>query len=155
LNTYLALLQLLQKQADLVAAQAPLQKIFEALEVLLPTQKVYLMPRKGAPGFPPAPTAEFIGYADVDDDGHRRFCLIGRGDPLLRAVREYYLGLGEHFDVPKENFRSELQRLELLVLDEEGNNISLHTPNGQQRLIVLRLEKIEKLFGVTLTLPMA
>jgi len=144
------LIDLLKQQAQQVAAHAPLRKIFEATEGLLQSRRIYFAPRTGNTNFPAPEHAQLVGYFDTED-GQRRLCLIGGGAPLLAAVGAYFAAVSEHLDLSIESFREEAANSGFLTVDREGKRtISLNTPTGKTRLLVLQAERIEAAFEVCL-----
>ena len=72
---------------------------------------------------------------------------------MLAEVGAYFSALGEHLDLSIESFREEAANSGFLTIDHEGKRtVSLNTPAGKTRLLVLQTERIEAAFEVCLEL---
>ncbi|MBC8505275.1 MAG: DUF927 domain-containing protein [Anaerolineales bacterium] len=148
-----AILQVIENQAEKIAAESPVRKFFEALDNLIQRRKVYLEPRSGGNITPP-PEADPVGWYEVDDESvfylDTKSCMI--------HVREFWGQLGEYFDTTKDALHRQFNQIGgLLIETGEGSHIQVSkwvTSAGKSvRMVAFDLTKVQELYGVTIKNP--
>lgn len=148
-----AILQVIENQAEKIAAESPVRKFFEALDNLLQRRKVYLEPRSGGNITPP-PEADPVGWYEIGDESvfylDTKSCMI--------HVREFWGQLGEYFDTTKDALHRQFNQISgLLVETGGGSHIQVSkwvTSAGKSvRMVAFNLVKVQELYGVTIKNP--
>jgi len=148
-----AILQVIENQAEKIAAESPVRKFFEALDNLIQRRKVYLEPRSGGNITPP-PEADPVGWYEVDDESvfylDTKSCMI--------HVREFWGQLGEYFDTTKDALHRQFNQIGgLLAETGGGSHIQVSkwvTSAGKSvRMVAFDLAKVQELYGVTVKNP--
>jgi hypothetical protein len=144
-----ALLAIIQSQAEQVAAESPVRKFFTAISALLEQGKVYMAPRKQVNEFFPPPNADLIGYFDAE--GEQQVIYL-RTEVCLIKAREFWHGLGENLDIMPDALRRQLSQISGLLAKVDGRQVevSKFCAGINQRVLIVDLQQLEKLYGISL-----
>lgn len=147
-----ALLTIIQKQAEQVAAESPIRKFFTAIESLLENGKVYLAPRTQVDGSQPAINADLIGYYDP---GVEQKVIYLRTEICLAQAKEFWRGLDENLDIMPDALRRQLRQVDglLLQVGERQVEVSKFCDGSNRRVLVVDLKQVERLYGIPLIKP--
>jgi hypothetical protein len=145
-----SLLALIQNQAEEVAAESPVRKFFTAIASLLVEGKVYLAPRTQMDEFQPPFNADQIGYFDP---GLQSKVIYLRTETSLAHAKEFWRTLDENLDIMPDALRRQLRQVEGLLaqVGERQVELSKFCNGSNQRVLIVDLSRVEKLYGITLT----
>jgi hypothetical protein len=148
----LALLALIQNQAEQVAAESPVRKFFTALASLLVEGKVYLAPRTQDEEYQPPIHANPIGYYDP---GPEQKVIYLRTETSLAHAKEFWRGLDENLDIMPDALRRHLRQVDGLLAQVGERQVEASRSCGgiKQRVLVVDIQKVEQLYGVSLERP--
>ncbi|CAG1014599.1 DNA primase [Anaerolineales bacterium] len=146
----IALLTIIQNQAEQVAAESPVRKFFTAVASLMVEGKVYLAPRTQMDGFQPPFSADQIGYFDP---GLQQKMIYLRTETSLAHAKEFWRMLDENLDIMPDALRRQLRQIPGLLtqMGERQVEVTKFCGGSNQRVLVVDLERIEQLYGITLT----
>jgi hypothetical protein len=132
-----------------VAAESPVRKFFTAISALLEQGKVYMAPRKQVNEFFPPPNADLIGYFDAE--GEQQVIYL-RTEVCLIKAREFWHGLGENLDIMPDALRRQLSQISGLLAKVDGRQVevSKFCAGINQRVLIVDLQQLEKLYGISL-----
>jgi hypothetical protein len=147
-----ALLSLIQNQAEQVAAESPVRKFFTALASLLVEGKVYLAPRTQDEEYQPPIHASQIGYYDPGPDQKLIYL---RTVTSLAQAKEFWRGLDENLDIMPDALRRQLRQVDGLLAQVGERQVEASRSCGgiKQRVLVVDIQKVEQLYGVSLERP--
>jgi 5S rRNA maturation endonuclease (ribonuclease M5) len=147
-----ALLALIQNQAEQVAAESPVRKFFTALASLLVEGKVYLAPRTQDEEYQPPIHANPIGYYDP---GPEQKLIYLRTETSLAQAKEFWRGLDENLDIMPDALRRQLRQVDGLLAQVGERQVEASRSCGgiKQRVLVVDIQKVEQLYGVSLERP--
>lgn len=147
-----ALLSLIQNQAEQVAAESPVRKFFTALASLLVEGKVYLAPRTQDEEYQPPIHASQIGYYDPGPDQKLIYL---RTETSLAQAKEFWRGLDENLDIMPDALRRQLRQVDGLLAQVGERQVEASRSCGgiKQRVLVVDIQKVEQLYGVSLERP--
>jgi len=145
-----ALLGLIQNQAEQVAAESPVRKFFTAIASLLVEGKVYLAPRTQDEEYQPPIHANPIGYYDPGLD---QKVIYLRTETSLAQAKEFWRGLDENLDIMPDALRRQLRQVDGLLaqVGERQVEASKLCAGIRQRVLIVDVRKVEQLYGVSLT----
>lgn len=145
-----ALLALIQNQAEQVAAESPVRKFFTALASLLVEGKVYLAPRTQDEEYQPPIHANPIGYYDP---GPEQKVIYLRTETSLAQAKEFWRGLDENLDIMPDALRRQLRQVDGLLaqVGERQVEASKLCAGIRQRVLIVDVQRVEQLYGVSLT----
>ncbi len=148
----LALLSLIQNQAEQVAAESPVRKFFTAISNLLVERKVYLAPRTQGEEYQPPIHADQIGYYDL---GTEQKVIYLRTETSLAHAKEFWRGLDENLDIMPDALRRQLRQVDGLLAQVGERQVEASRSCGgiKQRVLVVDIQKVEQLYGVSLERP--
>ena len=148
----LALLSLIQNQAEQGAAESPLRKFFTAISNLLVEGKVYLAPRTQGEEYQPPIHADQIGYYDL---GTEQKVIYLRTETSLAHAKEFWRGLDENLDIMPDALRRQLRQVDGLLAQVGERQVEASRSCGgiKQRVLVVDIQKVEQLYGVSLERP--
>lgn len=148
------LLTLLDNQSARVAEQSPVLKFFTAIDDLLTTGQVALLPRtkknsmnEEVPTIPER-GVQLIGWIVPEE---RRVWLLT--SQALIAVKEYWAGLDERFDTLADALRREMWQYGYVPeRDESQMEITkwVNKAVGNKRVLIIDADKVKNNFGVDL-----
>jgi hypothetical protein len=146
-----ALLDLIVGQAERIAAESPVRKLFEALGGLLERGKVYLAPRTKTIDFFPPDGAEQIGYYDVDN----KSVIYLRTDICLAQAKLFSRSLDQNLDIMPDALRRQLGQIPNLLSekDQRQTEVVKYCAGVNHRVLVVDVHKVQELYGVTLSSP--
>jgi 5S rRNA maturation endonuclease (ribonuclease M5) len=147
-----ALLGLIQNQAEQVAAESPVRKFFTAISSLLVEGKVYLAPRTQDEEYQPPIHASQIGYYDP---GPEQKLIYLRTETSLAQAKEFWRGLDENLDIMPDALRRQLRQVDGLLAQVGERQVEASRSCGgiKQRVLVVNIQKVEQLYGVSLERP--
>lgn len=147
-----ALLALIQNQAEQVAAESPVRKFFTALASLLVEGKVYLVPRTQDEEYQLPIHANPIGYYDP---GPEQKVIYLRTETSLAHAKEFWRGLDENLDIMPDALRRQLRQVDGLLAQVGERQVEASRSCGgiKQRVLVVDIQKVEQLYGVSLERP--
>ena len=147
-----ALLALIQNQAEQVAAESPVRKFFTALASLLVEGKVYLAPRTQDEEYQLPIHASPIGYYDPGPDQKLIYL---RTETSLAQAKEFWRGLDENLDIMPDALRRQLRQVDGLLAQVGERQVEASRSCGgiKQRVLVVDIQKVEQLYGVSLERP--
>jgi DNA primase len=147
-----ALLGLIQNQAEQVAAESPVRKFFTAIASLLVEGKVYLAPRTQDEEYQPPIHASPIGYYDPGLD---QKVIYLRTETSLAHAKEFWRGLDENLDIMPDALRRQLRQVDGLLAQVGERQVEASRSCGgiKQRVLVVDIQKVEQLYGVSLERP--
>ena len=145
----LALLSLIQNQAEQVAAESPVRKFFTAISNLLVERKVYLAPRTQGEEYQPPIHADQIGYYDL---GTEQKVIYLRTETSLAQAKEFWRGLDENLDIMPDALRRQLRQVDGLLaqVGERQVEVSKFCNRSNQRVLMVDLRRVEQLYGISL-----
>ena len=145
-----ALLTIIQNQAEQVSAESPVRKFFMAIGSLLVEKKVYLAPRTQTDEFQPPFNANQIGYYDP---GTERKTIYLRTESSLARAKEFWRELDENLDIMPDALRRQLRQVEGLLaqMGERQVEVTKFCGGSNQRVLMVDLQRVEQLYGITLT----
>jgi hypothetical protein len=145
----LALLEVIVGQAERIAAESPVRKLFEALGSLLERGKVYLAPRTKTIDFFPPDNAELIGYFDTTS----KSTIYLRTDICLAQAKLFWRGLDQNLDIMPDALRRQMGQIPSLLSekDQRQTEIIKFCMGVNQRVLVVDVRKVQELYGVTLS----
>jgi hypothetical protein len=139
------LVELLRSQADRVATQSPVIKLFQALDDLLAQEKVYFAPRKDESFLGPE-RAERIGWYDLEKG--QVYLLT---NVALQLAKSYWQDLDETLDILADALRRELWQ-QGFVVARDGNHFEqkpyINRKVGQVRVLVLDAQVLRGKAGI-------
>jgi len=146
------LLALIQNQSEQIAAESPIRKFFTAIASLLVEEKVYLAPRSQLDGFQAPLHADQIGYYD---HGIERKTIYLRTETSLAHAKEFWRGLDENLDIMADDLRRQLRQVDGLLAQVGERQVEASRSCGgiKQRVLVVDIQKVEQLYGVSLERP--
>jgi hypothetical protein len=144
-----ALLALIQNQAEQVAAESPVRKFFTAIESLLEDKKVYLAPRTQSDTFQPPFNADQIGYYEP---GVAQKIIYLRTEISLARAKEFWRMLDENLDIMPDALRRQLRQIPGLLaqVGERQVEASKFCEGTNRRVLVVDLQQVERLYGISL-----
>jgi hypothetical protein len=144
----LALLDLIMSQAERIAAESPVWKLFEALGGLLERGKVYLAPRTKTVEFFPPDGAEQIGYYDVGD----KSVIYLRTDICLAQAKQFWRSLDQNLDIMPDALRRQLGQIPNLLVEKDMRQTEVvkYCAGVNHRVLVVDVRQVQELYGVTL-----
>ena len=144
-----ALLDLILGQAERIAAESPVRKLFEALGSLLERGKVYLAPRTKTVEFFAPDNAESIGYFEP---GNRSVIYL-RTEVCLAQAKLFWRSLDQNLDIMPDALRRQLGQIPSLLSekDERQTEVVKYCAGVNHRVLVVDVRKLEELYGVTLS----
>lgn len=147
-----ALLALIQNQAEQVAAESPVRKFFTAIASLLVERKVYLAPRTQDEEYQPPFNADQIGYYDP---GAEQNVIYLRTETSLARAKEFWRGLDENLDIMPDALRRQLRQADGLLAQVGERQVEASKSCGgiKQRVLVVDTRKVEQVYGVSVTRP--
>lgn len=147
-----ALLALIQNQAEQVAAESPVRKFFTAIASLLVERKVYLAPRTQDEEYQPPFNADQIGYYDP---GAEQNVIYLRTETSLARAKEYWRGLDENLDIMPDALRRQLRQVDGLLAQVGERQVEASKSCGgiKQRVLVVDIRKVEQMYSVSLARP--
>lgn len=145
-----ALLEIIRGQAEQVAAESPVRKFFTAIAALLEQRKIYLAPRTQAHEFFPPSNADLIGYFEPGAEQHTVYL---RTESCLVKAREFWHGLGENLDILPDALRRQMSQVPGLLskVGERQVEVTKFCAGANQRVLVVDVRQVEKLYGISLT----
>jgi len=148
----LAILGLIQNQAEQVAAESPLRKFFTAISSLLVERKVYLAPRTQDEEYQPPFNADQIGYYET---GAEQKVIYLRTETSLARAKEFWRGLDGNLDIMPDALRRQLRQVEGLLAQVGERQVEASKSCGgiKQRVLVVDIQKVEQVYGVSLVRP--
>lgn len=147
-----ALLATIQNQAEQVSAESPIRKFFTAISNLLVERKVYLSPRTQEEEYQPPFNADHIGYYDP---GAEQKVIYLRTETCLARAKEFWRALDENLDIMPDALRRQLRQVEGLLaqVGERQVEASRSCRGIKQRVLVVDIQKVEQVYGVSLVRP--
>jgi hypothetical protein len=147
-----ALLAIIQSQAEQVAAESPVRKFFIAIASLLEQRKVYLAPRTQDEEYQHPSNAELIGYYEPLVE--QRIIYL-RTEPSLRQAKEFWRGLDENLDIMPDALRRQLSQIPDLLarVGDRQATVSKFCAGVNQRVLEVNLREVERLYDVSLVNP--
>ncbi len=143
-----ALLDVIANQAERVAAESPVVKLFTALHSLLAAKKVYLEPRRNPSSYNSPYNAEKIGWYDGDIiylDTHL----------ALASAIAFYQDLRQNLDISTEALQRQVAQIPGLLSerDSDGRHIRVVKKLGGETRRVLALSRpfIRDRFGLDIS----
>jgi len=145
----LALLDVIVGQAERIAAESPVRKLFEALGSLLERGKVYLAPRTKTIDFFPPDGAELIGYFDTAG----KSTIYLRTDICLAQAKLFWRGLDQNLDIMPDALRRQVGQIPNLLSEKDMRQTEIlkYCLGINQRVLVVDVSKVQELYGVTLS----
>ena len=145
-----ALLEIIRSQAEQVAAESPVRKFFTATAALLEQKKIYLAPRTQAHEFFPPSSADLIGYFEPGMEQHTVYL---RTESCLVKAREFWHGLGENLDIMPDALRRQMSQVPGLLskVGERQVEVIKFCAGANQRVLVVDVRQVERLYGISLT----
>ena len=145
----IALLDLIVGQAERIAAESPVRKLFEALGGLLERGKVYLAPRTKTIDFFPPDGAEQIGYYDVAD----KSVIYLRTDICLAQAKIFSRSLDQNLDIMPDALRRQMGQIPNLLSEKDPRQTEVvkYCAGVNHRVLVVDVRKVQELYGVTLS----
>lgn len=145
-----AILAIIHNQAEQVAAESPVRKFFTAIGSLLEQKKVYLAPRTREEEHQPPYNADLIGYYEPGV-GQKEIFL--RTEPSLARAKEFWRELDENLDIMPDALRRQLRQIPDLLtqVGERQVEVSKFCDGSNRRVLVVDIQKVEQIYGVTLT----
>jgi DNA primase catalytic core len=142
-----ALLDLIVGQAERIAAESPVQKLFEALGSLLERGKVYLAPRTKMVEFFPPDDAELIGYFEPLD----KSVIYLRTDICLAQAKQFWRGLDQNLDIMPDALRRQVGQIPNLLAEKDPRQTEIlkYCLGVNQRVLVVDARKVQEFYGVT------
>lgn len=144
-----ALLELVIGQAERVAAESPVRKLFEALGSLLERRKAYLAPRtKSIISYEPPLYAEQIGYFEP---GNAALIYL-RTEICLAQAKAFWRTLDENLDILPDALRRQLSQVPGLLAEKDARQTEVpkYCGSSNQRVLVVDARKVFDLYAVTL-----
>jgi DNA primase catalytic core len=143
-----ALVDLVINQADRVAAESPVRKVFEALSNLLVEKKIYFAPRTQGTDFIPPDRAELVGYYEHGNAS----TLYLRTTACLAAAKTFWRGLDQNLDIMPDALRRQVDQTPKLLVERDERQVEVLKNCGGTNIRVLAVnsEVIEALYGVSL-----
>jgi len=147
-----ALLALIQNQAEQVSAESPVRKFFTAIANLLVEGKVCLAPRTKDEEYQPPFNADQIGYYDPGADQQVIYL---RTESSLTRAKEFWRGLDENLDIMPDALRRQLRQVDGLLAQVGDRQVeaSKLCAGVRQRVLVVDIQKVEQIYGVSLIRP--
>ena len=147
-----ALLALIQNQAEQVSAESPVRKFFTAIANLLVEGKVCLAPRTKDEEYQPPFNADQIGYYDPGADQQVIYL---RTEASLTRAKEFWRGLDENLDIMPDALRRQLRQVDGLLAQVGDRQVeaSKLCAGVRQRVLVVDIQKVEQIYGVSLIRP--
>jgi hypothetical protein len=145
----LALLDVIVGQAERIAAESPVQKLFEALGSLLERDKVYLAPRTKTVEFFPPDAAELIGYFEPGD----KSVIYLRTDICLAQAKLFWRGLDQNLDIMPDALRRQVGQIPNLLSEKDPRQAEVvkYCAGINHRVLVVDVRKVQEFYGVTLS----
>ena len=145
----LALLEVIVGQAERIAAESPVRKLFEALGSLLERGKVYLAPRTKTINFIPPDGAEQIGYYDVGN----KSTIYLRTDICLAQAKLFWRGLDQNLDIMPDALRRQVGQIPNLLSEKDPRQTEVvkYCAGVNHRVLVVDVYKVQEFYGVTLS----
>ena len=146
-----AILAVISQQAERIATESPVRKVFDALGSLLSGRKIYLAQRLGGDYVPPL-YADQIGWFD-DKKGDTDYVYLDTKQCLISA-RSYWAELNENLDILPDAFLLQTRQIPGLIAKpgEQGREeASVYIAGKTRRVLVLSRQKILQLYGVDLS----
>lgn len=145
-----ALLEIIQSQAEQVAAESPVRKFFIALTSLLEQKKIYLAPRTQAVEFFPPANADLVGYFEP---GEKQSVIYLRTEACLAKAKEFWRGLDENLDMMPDALRRQLSQIPGLLSMTENRQVevSKYCGGSNQRVLIVDIHRVQELYGVSFT----
>lgn len=143
-----ALLEVIHFQAEQVAAESPVRKLFEALSALLEQRKIYFESRvKGSVSSQPG-NADLVGYFDPDDDK----VVYLRTAACLAAAKEYWRKLDENLDIMPDALRKQLNQMPGMLnkVDKNQVEVSVQCSGVKQRVLAVNAKQVELIYDLSL-----
>ena len=147
-----ALLTIIQYQAEQVSAESPIRKFFTAISSLLVERKVYLAPRTQEEEYQPPFNADHIGYYDP---GPEQKMIYLRTETSLARAKEFWRALDENLDIMPDALRRQLRQVDGLLAQVGERQVEASRSCGgvKQRVLVVDIQKVEQVYGVSLVRP--
>ncbi len=147
-----SLLALIQNQSEQISAESPVRKFFTAIASLLVEGKVYLAPRTQDEEYQPPIHASQIGYYDP---GLEQKLIYLRTETSLAQAKEFWRGLDENLDIMPDALRRQLRQVDGLLAQVGERQVEASRSCGgiKQRVLVVDIQKVEQLYGVSLERP--
>lgn len=144
-----ALLGLIQNQAEQVSAESPVRKFFTAIESLLEDKKVYLAPRTQMDNFQPPFNADQIGYFEP---GTEQKVVYLRTEISLARAKEFWRMLDENLDIMPDALRRQLRQIPGLLAQVGERQVETikFCEGTNRRVLVVDLGQVEGLYGISL-----
>jgi DNA primase catalytic core len=144
-----ALVDLVTRQADRVAEESPIRKVFEALSNLLVEKKIYFAPRTQMENFVAPDRAELVGYFDPGNSS----ILYLRTEACLTAAKTFWRGLDQHLDIMPDALRRQVQQTPNLLAERDARQVEVlkHCGGFNVRVLAIHPEVVEALYGISLT----
>jgi hypothetical protein len=144
-----AILSVVVEQAERIAVESPVRKVFEALGSLLARRKVFLAPRtNGSQASSPPLNAELIGWFDVGDSN----AIYLDTNACLMQGRSYWSGLSENLDIMPDAFlRQVVQIAGLARPGKDRVEVSTWVAGKNRRVLALNRSRVVDLYGVDLS----
>lgn len=144
-----ALLAIIQNQAEQVAAESPVRKFFLGLASLIEQRKVYLAPRTQEEEYQPPHNADLIGYYEPGD-GQKEIFL--RTEASLARAKEFWHELDENLDIMPDALRRQLSQIPGLLtrVGERQVEVAKFCAGVNQRVLVIDIQHVERLYGISL-----
>lgn len=145
-----AIKEIICQQAELIAAESPVRKFFEALASLLERRRVFLAPKSlGKIEYIPPDRSELIGW--FDDDGKTVY--IPCNESLSKA-KDFWHGLDENLDILPDALRHQISQIPGLLgqRDKDGHiECAVRCSGKIRRVMVINIERVMELYGVSVT----
>ena len=129
-----------------------MRKFFTAISNLLVEGKVYLAPRTQGEEYQPPIHADQIGYYDL---GTEQKVIYLRTETSLAHAKEFWRGLDENLDIMPDALRRQLRQVDGLLAQVGERQVEASRSCGgiKQRVLVVDIQKVEQLYGVSLERP--
>ena len=146
-----AILDIIAHQAEKIAAESPVRKLFEALDNLLERGKVYLAPRtQRVISFTPPSQADKIGWFEPGD----KSVVYINDATCLEHARGFWASLGEHFDTTTDALRRQMSQVPNLLHETGGGKnipVAKWVEGKTRRVLAIDAQTVLQLYGITLS----
>ncbi len=143
-----AILQLICQQAEKIAEESPVKKVFEAISSLLERQLVYLAPSTKAVSYHPPDRAELIGWFNPE----KKNVIYLKTDLILIHSKDFWRSLDQNLDIAPDALRRQIAQIPGLLLEKDDAQFeaSKYVAGQTRRVLVLDLDIIFKLYGLVI-----
>jgi hypothetical protein len=143
----LAILNVVVQQAERIATESPVRKVFEAISTLLARKRVYLAPSRKAEFMIPE-HAELVGWFNPRDPS----LVMLETNTLIAQAKKFWAELGENLDIAPDAFLIQTKQIAGLIQPGKDRvEDSIYAAGKSRRVLVVNRQKVMDLYGVDLS----